>query len=234
MTTAIPGINNLASAAPPSTLTPTGSSALGKDQFLKLLLAQLANQDPTQPTDNQAFVAQLAQFSSLEAAQTTNSTLESLLMAAASANSASAANFIGKDVTYTSDQVAITSGSGGTIQATLAQSAASVTATITDATGKAIRTLTLSNVGAGTVSIPWDGKSTGGTQQPAGSYTVKLEALDGSKNTITINQQGTARVTGVSYASGTGAAQLIVNGLPISMTNVLAVKEPSSTATPTP
>jgi flagellar basal-body rod modification protein FlgD len=234
MTTAISGINNLGAAVSPSTLTPTGSSALGKDQFLKLLLAQLANQDPTQPTDNQAFVAQLAQFSSLEAAQTTNSTLESLLLAAASANSASAANFIGKDVTYTSDQVAIPAGGGGTIQATLAQSASTVTATITDAAGKKIRTLTLNNVGAGTVSIPWDGKAEGGTQQPAGSYTVKLEALGPTKSQLSISQQGTSRVTGVSYASGSGAAQLIVNGLPISMQNVLAVKEPSSTATPTP
>lgn len=230
MSTAINGITNLA-GAPPSTVTPTGSSALGKDQFLKLLLAQLANQDPTQPTDNQAFVAQLAQFSSLEQAQTTNSTLESLLMAAASSNSANAANFIGRDVTYTSDQVAIPAGSGGTIQASLASSAATVKATITDAKGRTIRTLTLNNVSAGDVSIPWDGRSDGGTQQPAGSYTVKLEATDAGKSAISITQQGTSRVTGVAYGAG-GAAQLIVNGLKIPMSTILAVKEAPTTSPP--
>jgi len=41
----------------------TGSNELGKDQFLQILTAQLANQDPTAPMDSNAFVAQLAQFS---------------------------------------------------------------------------------------------------------------------------------------------------------------------------
>jgi len=221
MSTAIAGINNLPTSAPPSTLTPTGSSALGKDQFLKLLLAQLANQDPTQPTDNQAFVAQLAQFSSLEQAQNMNKTLDSLAMAAATTNSTTAASFIGRTATYTSNQVAITTGGGGVIQAQLASSATTVTATISDATGKAVRTLNLTNLGAGAQTITWDGKSESGTQLPGGTYTVKLEGKDAQKNSVDISQQGTALVTGIKFVGG--VAQLIVNGLPIGMNSILAV-----------
>ena len=57
-----------------------GPSQLDKDSFMTLLVAQLKNQDPLQPTDNQAFIAQLAQFSSLEEMQGVNENLVALAM----------------------------------------------------------------------------------------------------------------------------------------------------------
>jgi flagellar basal-body rod modification protein FlgD len=52
-----------------------GSDPLGQDAFMKLLVQQMRNQDPLSPTDNQAFIAQLAQFSSLEEMQKVNDNL---------------------------------------------------------------------------------------------------------------------------------------------------------------
>jgi len=52
---------------------------LGKDAFLKILLAQIKNQDPLNPTDSSAMVAQLAQFSTLEQLQNLNTGMEQLL-----------------------------------------------------------------------------------------------------------------------------------------------------------
>jgi flagellar basal-body rod modification protein FlgD len=220
MSTAISGLGLPGTA--PSTVTPTGSNELGKNQFLKLLLAQLSNQDPTQPTDNQAFIAQLAQFSTLEAAQTTNTSLDSLLTANITTNQTVAATYIGRDVSYTARQVSVPA-SGQGIQAQLANPATTVTATITNPAGVVVRTVTMNNVGAGAVVIPWDGKGDSGNALPTGTYQVKLEALDSGKKPITISQQGTARVTGISYE--TGAAQLIVNGLKINIGDILTVTE---------
>jgi flagellar basal-body rod modification protein FlgD len=73
----------------------TASQELGKDDFLKLLLAQLANQDPTSPMENTQFIAQMAQFSSLE--QMTNMSAEFTKLANMM-NSSEAVNVIGKTV----------------------------------------------------------------------------------------------------------------------------------------
>ncbi|MEY2746620.1 MAG: hypothetical protein RL112_1662 [Planctomycetota bacterium] len=55
-----------------------GGQAMGKDAFMKLLVNQIRNQDPMAPTDNQQFIAQLAQFSSLEQMQTMNENIVGL------------------------------------------------------------------------------------------------------------------------------------------------------------
>ena len=73
----------------------TASQELGKDDFLILLLAQLANQDPTSPMENTQFIAQMAQFSSLE--QMTNMSNEFTKLATM-LNSSEAVTVIGKTV----------------------------------------------------------------------------------------------------------------------------------------
>ncbi len=73
----------------------TASQQLGKDDFLKLLLTQLSNQDPTSPMENTEFIAQMAQFSSLE--QMTNMN-ESFRRMASMLNVAQASNTVGRTV----------------------------------------------------------------------------------------------------------------------------------------
>ena len=74
MTTAVSS-NSAATSATATSSTPTGFAALGAGDFIKMLAAQLQNQDPSQPTDNTAMVAQLAQFTSLSATTSMGSTL---------------------------------------------------------------------------------------------------------------------------------------------------------------
>lgn len=64
-----------ASASTATGSTGTGNQ-LGKQDFLKLLMAQMQNQDPLKPMDNQAMIAQMAQFSALEATQALNATIQ--------------------------------------------------------------------------------------------------------------------------------------------------------------
>jgi flagellar basal-body rod modification protein FlgD len=205
-----------------SSTAATGSSTLGKDSFLRLLTAQLANQDPTAPSDDQAFVAQLAQFSQVEQAEGMNSRLDSLLLAQSSNNQTATAAFIGKDVIFNSNQVGITD-KGGTIMGNLAATASTVTVTITDSAGKTVKTMNLKDVNGGALKVPWDGRSDSGVQLPAGQYTVAFDAKDASGNPVTVKTQGQARVTGVSFAKG--YPELIVNNTTIKMSDVISVLE---------
>lgn len=83
----------------------TASQELGKDDFLKLLLTQLSNQDPTSPMENTEFIAQMAQFSSLE--QMTNMSNEFAKLANM-LNSNEAVSLLGKNVQITSGDTAVT------------------------------------------------------------------------------------------------------------------------------
>jgi flagellar basal-body rod modification protein FlgD len=73
------------------------NNGLDRNAFLKLLTTQLANQDPMKPMDDTAFIAQLAQFSSLEQMQTMNGTLTAL---ATSQSAFDAAGLIGRTATW--------------------------------------------------------------------------------------------------------------------------------------
>ena len=104
---AVTDVNNYTNLANITTTTTSSSSStaitnaandtLGKDAFLKLLIAELSNQDPLNPMEDREFVSQMATFSSLEQMQNMNKTLESM----AEANKFSAVQYIGKAVAFT-------------------------------------------------------------------------------------------------------------------------------------
>ncbi len=102
-----------APAAPttPKVTTPTSSSpggAMGKDQFLQLLVAQMKNQDPESPMDGTQMAAQLAQFSTVEQLQNANDTLTQIASAVRVANGTTSTSSTGGS-TSTGDTTPTTS-----------------------------------------------------------------------------------------------------------------------------
>jgi flagellar basal-body rod modification protein FlgD len=220
-------VNNAITSTSGASSSPQTSSlpqnTLGKDDFLKIFLAQLSQQDPTAPVDSQAFVAQLAQFSTLELQQNANTDLESLMMGQAAAEQTAMTGMVGKDVTYTTNSVSLTAGQSASIGATLGSSASSVTAIVTDANGKSVRTITLGAQPAGTLSIPWDGRDGAGTPLPSGRYTVSVTAADPTGASVPVTQTGSGQVTGIAYANG--SSQLMVGSTTIPLSNVTQITE---------
>lgn len=79
----------------------TSSSIMGKDDFLKLLVAQLQNQDPTSPMDSSQFVSQMADFTSLEQTQNMANAINQLVQTQSDNSLASESDMIGKTITWT-------------------------------------------------------------------------------------------------------------------------------------
>ncbi|MCJ8006268.1 flagellar hook assembly protein FlgD [Lederbergia wuyishanensis] len=78
----------------------TGKDILGKDDFLKLLMVQLQNQDPMNPMQDKEFIAQMATFSSLEQMTNMNKSIESLVQFQSQSSLISLSQFVGKEVTW--------------------------------------------------------------------------------------------------------------------------------------
>jgi flagellar basal-body rod modification protein FlgD len=195
-------------------------NTLGKDDFLKLLTAQLSNQDPLQPVDNQAFIAQLAQFSSLEQMQNISTQLDTLTQAMTTSSTWSATALVGKTVTYNTGTVEVADGATPTVKMSLA-SDATVTAIIQDSGGRTVRTLSLGSKPAGTSDLGWDGRDTGGNRVPAGSYAVTLVAKDAAGAAVDATAQATGVVQGVSLSGG--ATQLVVGASQVDLSDVVQI-----------
>jgi len=83
-----------------TTTKTTGSSELGKDAFLKILMTQLQNQDPTKPMDDAQFISQMAQFSSLEQMTNLTKAFEEFAAVQEQSQMIEFSNFVGKEVKW--------------------------------------------------------------------------------------------------------------------------------------
>ena len=222
MPAVIPGLQS-EQLTPPTSADRVGSNALGKNDFLKLLMAQLANQDPTAPTDNQAFVAQLAQFAGLEAAEGTNTRLDTMLTAQAANSQTAAVGFIGKVVDYRTDTMNLQAGLSSTAQVSLVAPANAMKVSVIDGNGNVVRSMTLGAQTAGAVGITWDGNDDGGNRQPPGSYSLKVTATDVAGKAIDVSLNGSGAVAGVLFDNG--IPKLKVNGSLVTMSQVTSINE---------
>jgi flagellar basal-body rod modification protein FlgD len=113
-TAPVGSISNLTNNASSSTMSSSTQSAQDlKTQFLKMLIAQLKNQDPTKPVDNSQMVAQQAQFASLEQMQNMNTNMVSLM---AMQNVTQAVGLVGRSITgKTADGTAVSGTVSGLI-----------------------------------------------------------------------------------------------------------------------
>ena len=205
---------------------PGSRDQLGKNDFLKLLMAQLSHQDPMSPMDSEAFVAQLAQFASVEQLQGANSRLDNLLVSSAAAQQLGAASLVGREATYRSGALQLDgSGSAVAIGGHLASAASSVVATIRDASGRTVRTLSLGARPAGDVSATWDGLDNQGQPLPPGAYAVTLVASAADGTPIDVQARAHGLVTGVSFE--TGAPVLLIADRRVPLADVVDLRLPN-------
>ncbi|HMI85936.1 MAG TPA: flagellar hook assembly protein FlgD [Polyangiaceae bacterium] len=184
------------------------SNAMGKDAFMKLLVAQISHQNPLKPMDDTAFVAQLAQFSALEQTMGINKRLDDLTTAQRGTANTELGALVGKKVTVRGTMTSLdSSGIGAPISFTLDGNAKTVDVNIADATGKTVRTIHVGAQAAGLTKITWDGRNNDGLAQPPGPYTVSVVAKDGD-NAVSVSQETTGTLVGIDFSKGYPNLQL--------------------------
>lgn len=223
-TSSIFGVSGASSEA--LSLSAATENNLGKQDFLKLLVAQLAHQDPLQPMENSEFVAQLAQFSSLEQLVGVNTNLSLLQVGQAAITNSSLAGLVGKEVEANGSALTLSQPGPAAINFELGGAAQSVTLTIRDSRGSVVRTLELGGRAAGVNTYTWDGKNSSGLQLPAGSYQIEVKATDGAGASVSASTRLRGVVTGVTYKDG--VPLLEIGGTTVRVGDVVAVRAPSS------
>jgi len=211
-------ISGASAAAPPSE---KDAMAVEKEGFLKLLVAQLGNQDPMQPQDSEAYVQQLTQFSTLEQLMNLNKGVDNLAMGQLSNNTQEAVRFVGRDVVAKGNTFNLDETGSASMRYNAAREAEKVTLTIHSENGTAVRTVTVpANRGGGTYE--WDGLDDEGRTVAPGRYRVVLEATDAAGGPVPVDSFVRGQVTGVRFDEG--FPELMIGDRRIRMSDVSEVR----------
>jgi flagellar basal-body rod modification protein FlgD len=164
---------------------------------MRLLIAQLQNQDPLSPMDNQEFAVQLATFNSLEQLVGLNEKLETLASQQGLASQFNSAALIGKQVIGKGSEVNL-GGGDVSLHYELAGNAAKVTVKVLNNSGAIVRQIEPGSQTAGAQSVTWDGKNSLGERLPLGPYSFEVIATDSAGNALPVSKQIRGLVTGVN------------------------------------
>ncbi|MEJ2725785.1 MAG: flagellar hook capping FlgD N-terminal domain-containing protein, partial [Deltaproteobacteria bacterium] len=201
--------------------------SLGKDDFLKIFMAQLQHQDPLNPMEGTEFTSQLAQFSSLEQLYNVNQNLESLKEVQEGNGKFESLNLIGKEIAAEGDTISL--GEGTTTKAAFKiGEEADCTALIYDSDGNLVRKISLGVLEAGNQELEWDGVGDAGVNMAAGMYGFEVVAIGKNGETVAADTMISGRVERVSL--GGSSPTVYVGAIPISFSQIRDVQVPQATA----
>ncbi|MBW4054162.1 MAG: flagellar hook assembly protein FlgD [Proteobacteria bacterium] len=194
---------------------------LNKDDFMKLFVAQLQNQDPLAPQDPSAMLTQLSQLSLVEQSYNSNTALNNLLTAQNNSSSLTAVSFIGKNVKANGNSTTFDGSTQSALQFNLSLPAASAQVSIVDGSGHTVRTAALASTAAGDNSFSWDGRDNSGALVPAGAYTFAVTAAAADGSALPVTTYTTGKIDGVNLSGST--PQLTIGASSVALSDVISV-----------
>ncbi|MBN1380275.1 MAG: flagellar hook assembly protein FlgD [Deltaproteobacteria bacterium] len=216
--TTISDIINVVSKDSTTTKSSTATQTLGKEDFMQLLIAQLKNQDPLDPMENTDFVAQLAQFSTLEQLTNMNTEIQTQGVNQMTLGYAQSVSMIGKEVIAQSGDAVTVSGDTATLNYELTDDAQTVYISIYDRNGNLVDSIEESNKTPGMNKTTWDCSN-----MEKGDYTFQVSAADASGNSVTASTRMSGTVTAVHFKNN--SITLTVNGQELALNDIVSVEQ---------
>ena len=180
----------------------TKGASLGKADFLLLLVTQFKHQDPLNPMDDKEFVAQLAQFSSLEQLMNMNESMDKLTAATKEQQMVNAAIYIGKEVAAGGNGIAKTDDGISKFYWAIGSDMAKGTIYVYDQNMNQVYGEQISARTAGTYNFDWSGKTYTGAEALNGVYYIRLSCEDANGQPMLVDTAVTGRVEGVINEGG--------------------------------
>jgi len=193
-------------------------SAVDKMDFMKLLVAQIKNQDPMSPMDNAEFTSQITQFTMLDEMKAMNSRLEENLLVGQTINNTAMLGLVGKNVTVEGNKVWMTDGKASE-SVVAADGPGTVVVEVTDDTGHVVATYR-SSIERGLNDVTWDGKLDNGDQAGDGNYSISVTP-DNDSEGLSFTTLMTGAVEGLRYENN--SALVIIGGVEFYVADIYKV-----------
>jgi len=201
----------------------TGTSASDlQATFLKLLVTQLQNQDPTSPVDSSQMTTQLAQINTVSGISQLNTTLTSLASQLTAEQQTQSANLVGSTVLTPGSSVTVSNGAITPFGVTLTGAASDVQVSVKNSAGQVVNTIDLGKESAGTVPVNWTPVDASGNTLANGTYTISATATGTGTSAAPTTLTG-ATVQGVMPQSSGSPNVLLSNGSTINLSSVAAI-----------
>lgn len=182
---------------------------LGQEDFMKLMVTQMKNQDPTKPMDNFQFLSQIAQFGTVNGIQDLQTGISSLVASVNASQTLQASTLVGRSVVSNTNIGRLGAdeqqGLGATVDAK--SGALNARLLVQDASGALVYSQDLGHLGKGNNTIEWDGKNGAGDRLPAGDYRISVEGMvAGQRQALTVKAHN--RVDSITVDGGTVSLNL--------------------------
>jgi flagellar basal-body rod modification protein FlgD len=183
----------------------TPKNEMGKEDFLKLFVTQLQNQNPLNPEADTEMAAKLAQFNGLEQMLNVNKSLEKMLAEQNTTRNLQLVNYVGRDVIVDGGRVRIADGKPTPTEYKVENDAAQSVLEVRNSSGVLVHQIDMGPVNAGTHQLKWDGKTNEGKAIPDGTYTLNMTARNVDGNPVPVNLTSRVKVTGIDINAKDGA-----------------------------
>jgi len=198
-----------AAASAAASVAPAAQTDEAQSRFMKLLVAQMQNQDPLNPMDNAQMTSQIAQLQTVSGINQLNTTVQSLLSNYQSVQQLQSTSMLGRQVLVPGDALTVVN-QKASVYFDLPQASDSTQVLVKDDSGKVLRTMNVGTQSAGIQTVQWDGKNDAGTQLADGSYKFEVQA---QRNGVALDATKLSSGQVQSVSMGSSGARLNIPSL---------------------